>query len=77
MPEEQQLEKVLFGEHGAYGWNKKTGTLGELFEEIAIVKAQTKELLDWKGRLVSMPAKGIYFILAALSLGTFILNLLK
>lgn len=71
------MEKVLFGQQGAYGWNKETGILGEIFEKLEILEAQNKELLEWKKRLMSLPAKLIYFALAALSAATFILNVLR
>lgn len=74
---EQNLEKVLFGQQGAYGWNKRTGILGEIFEKLEAIEAQNKELLEWKKRLMSLPAKIVYFLLAALSVGTFILNVMK
>ncbi len=77
IPPEEQLEKVLFGPQGAYGWNKESGILGEIFKKLEVIEGKCKEITDWKQRLTGLPAKAVYFILAALSIATFILNVIK
>jgi len=74
---EEQLEKVLFGPNGAYGWNKETGILGEIFKKLEVIESDCREIAAWKKRLTGLPAKAVYFLLAVVSIATFILNLVK
>lgn len=46
-------------------------------EKLDYLYMDVVELSNWRKRLVSVPAKVIYFLLAALSVATFVLNVMK